>query len=330
MKRLLLPSLLALGALCLLAGNAGAQQPERRMYCCMYDTPTPMQAKGAYPVYTGVAFSGDRAQTWKALGWRTNRSNDIVALPGAPDALFLANDYGLLGSSDRGATWKLLTDERIPSVLAVQAIDKLLVLATPAGVFTSSDRGATFIARNKGLKPLNGTYVSGLLLQPGVWFAATANGVYRSGDAGASWKPAGLQGKAVDNILPAPDNGIAAFGSRDGIWTSSDGGRHWNALSASLPTKQVQALVFHPKETGVLFAGTRDHGLFRSSDGGRTWANSGAGIQTMNVTAIAFDPDDASVVWAGTENGLYISRNGGAVWQISTLRLGHISNIRIW
>jgi ligand-binding sensor domain-containing protein len=80
----------------------------------------------------------------------------------------------------------------------------------------------------------------------------------------------------------------------------------------------------------VLFAGTRDQGLFRSSDGGATWTNSGAGIQTMNVTAIAFDPDDASVVWAGTENGLYISRNGGSVWQISSLRLGQISSIRIW
>jgi photosystem II stability/assembly factor-like uncharacterized protein len=316
----------------LLAATAQSQPKERRIYCCMYQTPAPGSIKMLRPVYIGVAASRDMGATWKSMGWRTNRTNDIACDPARPAQLYLANDYGLLVSGDDGATWKIATSDSIPGVLSVKAFGDTVLLGTPTGVFVSTDRGATLTQRNTGLRALNGTYVSCVLPLGGVWLAGTADGVYRSSDAGASWHASGLAGKAVDRMVagPAGTDVLAAFNARDGIWLSEDRGRTWTPFSPALPTTRVQAVLFPTKDRKTVIVATKDQGVLRSTDGGATWTNSSGGMQNLNVTALARDPDDEAVIWAGTENGAYISDNRGATWKFSALQLGTVSSISIW
>ena len=316
----------------LLIATAHSQPQARRIYCCMYQTPAPGSIKMLRPVYIGVAASTDFGATWKSMGWRTNRTNDIACDPAKPAQLYLANDYGLLVSRDEGTTWKLATSDSIPGVLSVKAFGDTVLLGTPTGVFVSADRGATFTQRNSGLRALNGTYVSSVLPLRGVWFAGTADGVYRSSDAGASWHASGLAGKAVDRMVAGPvgTDILAAWNARDGIWLSEDRGKSWSAYSSALPTRLVQAVLFPTTDKRTVIVATKDQGVLRTNDGGATWTNSSGGMQNLNVTALARDPEDEALLWAGTENGVYLSDNRGATWKLSALQLGYVSNISIW
>ena len=58
-------------------------------------------------------------------------------------------------------------------------------------------------------------------------------------------------------------------GLRDGIVLSQDEGRQWALLKQS--PKGVRAILFHPKDSGKIFAGAGDGKIFISKDRGRTW-----------------------------------------------------------
>ena len=56
---------------------------------------------------------------------------------------------------------------------------------------------------------------------------------------------------------------------RDGIFLSKDEGRQWSLLKQS--PKGARALLFDPKGSGKIFAGTKDGRIYISKDRGRTW-----------------------------------------------------------
>lgn len=52
--------------------------------------------------------------------------------------------------------------------------------------------------------------------------------------------------------------------------------------------------------------------VYRSDDGGRTW-NDGVGVDARDMLA---DPDDSDTVYATTPEGLYVSRDAGATFEL--------------
>jgi photosystem II stability/assembly factor-like uncharacterized protein len=105
--------------------------------------------------------------------------------------------------------------------------------------------------------------------------------------------------------------------STAGIYRSDDRGRTWELVSSG-PSASLKALVVHPSNEQVLFAGTEGgpvattNNLWRSDDGGRTWrkfflslpANPDGVIPA--VTALAADPKQAGVLYVGTAGqGVY-------------------------
>jgi len=58
-------------------------------------------------------------------------------------------------------------------------------------------------------------------------------------------------------------------GLKEGIFLSKNEGRQWSLLKKS--PKGARAIVFDPKGSAKIFAGTQDGRIFMSKDRGRTW-----------------------------------------------------------
>jgi photosystem II stability/assembly factor-like uncharacterized protein len=98
-------------------------------------------------------------------------------------------------------------------------------------------------------------------------------GLIRSHDAGQTWKPMSLLGKADFHVLEARDQIVYGYGTEGptqrGLFVvSSDGGRRWKALRPPAP---LVSLALDPRDARTLVAGGARR-LFASQDGGRTWS----------------------------------------------------------
>jgi photosystem II stability/assembly factor-like uncharacterized protein len=135
-----------------------------------------------------------------------------------------------------------------------------------------------------------------------VFYAATAgSGVFKSTDAGQSWKPVGreLERTVVRCIATDTARGESVYAGTDGgVFVSADRGKTWQRRSAGLPRAVVYALAIDPAEPARLFAGTAA-GLFESRDGAKSW-NRMIGSETdVQVTSLALDSSKGKL-YAGT------------------------------
>jgi photosystem II stability/assembly factor-like uncharacterized protein len=172
----------------------------------------------------------------------------------------------------------------------------------------------------------DGGAVADLAFQPGssqVLYAAVPGGIYKSGDAGATWTwageglypPAQVLSVAVDPVHP--ETVYTTQGDR--VFKSVDGGLSWK--SSGLPgTYQVAV---HPRSSGRVFAATQ-HGIFRTSDQGVTWSRATQGLPgSYGATLIAFDPSTERRLYAWIQlefdapvGRLVRSTDGGVTWQM--------------
>jgi photosystem II stability/assembly factor-like uncharacterized protein len=163
---------------------------------------------------------------------------------------------------------------------------------------------------------------------PRVLYAGTAaGGVFKSTDAGESWRPAseGLATKSVQGLAIDPSHPetvyaatLAYVGAGGGIFKSGDGGATWTSANAELnsgdATHQFTAVVIDPASPATLYA-VGDFSLFKSKDSGATWSSVDSGIELEVPTAVAIDPFDRSVIYLGASfDGVFRSGDGGASW----------------
>jgi len=183
--------------------------------------------------------------------------------------------------------------------------------------------------------------------ESGRMFAAiSAAGVFRSDDAGKSWRPVnrGLQSEGI----PDPDaevghcvHRLARHPSRPGVlfmqkhWDvmrSDDAGESWTEISGNLPTDFGFAIDVHAHEPDTVFVvpikSDSEHyppdgklRVFRSRSGGNDWEALTSGLPQrdcyVNVLrdAMAVDSLDECGVYFGTTGGqVYASADGGDSW----------------
>jgi photosystem II stability/assembly factor-like uncharacterized protein len=177
------------------------------------------------------------------------------------------------------------------------------------------------------------------------------DGVYRSDDAGATWRHMGLEGsRHVGRILVHPGNPdvvfVAALGSlwgpnpERGLYRTTDGGANWTRVLGVSDHTGVVEVRMDPRDSDVLFAaafqrerrqwsmlgGGPEGGLFRSDDGGDSWTRVGGGFPTGPVgrIGIAFCAGSPGTLYAsavGPEGGIFRSDDGGATWERRNARI---------
>lgn len=172
------------------------------------------------------------------------------------------------------------------------------------------------------------------------------NGVWKSVDAGKSWKHVGLEdSRRIPRIRIHPTNPdivYAAvlghlFGANQerGVFKSVDGGTTWKRVLFVNEEAGAVDLVIDPQNSNVLFAttwkimrtpyslesGGEGSGIWKSIDSGETWTeitrNEGLPQGTVGICGVAVSPVDSNRVWAMVESsdgGLFRSDDGGASW----------------
>jgi photosystem II stability/assembly factor-like uncharacterized protein len=263
-----------------------------------------------------------------ALQWRLIgpfRGGRVAAVTGASDGLtfyFGAVDGGVWKTSDAGLTWNPVFDgQNIASIGAVEVAP-----SNPNVLYAGTGESDIRSALSSG------------------------DGVYKSLDAGKSWKNIGLRDtRQISRIVIDPRNPEIvyvgalghAYGPNDerGVFKSTDGGVTWTHVLAKGPTVGVSDLAIAAANPSVLFAGTWNAhrppwstyaplqgpggGIYRSTDSGMTWTQlTGNGLPDgdWGRVGIAVTPDGKRVyalIDAGKKSGLYRSDDGGNTWTLA-------------
>lgn len=193
--------------------------------------------------------------------------------------------------------------------LGVDPADESLVIATHSGLFRAppGERAAVRIGDRR--QDTMGFTVVG----PGRYLGSghpdlrddlpPLLGLIRSDDAGRSWNPVSLLGKADFHVLRAAGDRVYGVNSLDGaLLVSADAGVSWQRRT---PPGPMLDLVADPTDPRRLIATTED-GLHFSGDGGGSWrARSGA-----SAGLLAW-PSSAGLYLIDGSGRLTRSRDGG-------------------
>jgi photosystem II stability/assembly factor-like uncharacterized protein len=190
------------------------------------------------------------------------------------------------------------------------------------------------------------------------------SGVYKSMDAGKTWKHLGLRETFhIGRIVVHPTNPdvvyVAALGDLwgpnpdRGVFMSTDGGANWSKTLYIDDDTGVSDLAIDPQSPNVLYAaaymrrrtvygyngGGPKSGLYRSTDSGKTWTKIANGLPTtgdVGRCAVEVFRRNSNIVYAlvehMTQGGVYRSDDKGATWtrmSDTNPRPSYYSQIRI-
>jgi photosystem II stability/assembly factor-like uncharacterized protein len=146
-------------------------------------------------------------------------------------------------------------------------------------------------------------------------------GLYKSTDAGTTWKSMGFASGSVGSIAidPGDPNIIYASISADGVFKSINGGEDW---VQKLDISGVYILITDPKDPDIVYAGTPNSKIYKSINGGDSWVQSTNGLIASNLTSLAVTQSNPEVLYAGTDSGVFKSVDKGENWFKSTDGLG--------
>jgi photosystem II stability/assembly factor-like uncharacterized protein len=133
---------------------------------------------------------------------------------------------------------------------------------------------------------------------------------------------AGLHGPiSLIQADPHHKNTLLAGTATAHLFRSRDGGITWSPLPFPYEQRSnLHALLIDPDRENVYWMGVSSEtpqfaGMFRSTDEGATWQPV-PGLERKQVWSIAMWKVDAHLIAAGTEDGVYLTRNGGADWTL--------------
>ena len=174
-------------------------------------------------------------------------------------------------------------------------------------------------------------------------------GVFKSTDAGRTWKLVGLrEAGQIGSVVIHPTNPdvvwVAALGSpygptdMRGVYKTIDGGKTWTRTLVVNRETGARVLAINPSNPNELYAGmyrafrkgwdivsggpASESGIYKSTDGGDTWTKLEAGLPQKLLGKIDIDVARSrpSTVYAmveapAAEGGLYRSDDAGATWR---------------
>jgi photosystem II stability/assembly factor-like uncharacterized protein len=259
---------------------------------------------------------------WRSIGpYRGGRSVAVAGVPSQPMVYYFgATGGGIWKTTDGGVNWSPISDGQPFGTGTVGAI-------------AVSDSDPNIIFAGMGESPVRGNVSHG-------------DGVYKSTDAGKTWKRVGLEDtRQISKVRIHPKNPdivyVAAlghiFGSNEqrGIFRSKDGGKNWERILYRNDKAGAIDLALDPTNPNVLYAGFWEvirkpwtfesggagSGIFKSTDGGDTWTevthNEGLPKGVIGKIGLAVSPVNSERVWAlveAEEGGVFRSDDGGKKW----------------
>ena len=256
---------------------------------------------------------------------RGGRVTAVTGVASQPNVFYMgATGGGVWKTEDYGTSWYNVSD----------------------GYFSTPSIGDINVAQNDPNIVYVGTGSDGLRSN-----VIAGKGVYKSVDAGKSWKHIGLEKVGqIGAVEIHPENHnvvfVAAIGNafapnkERGVYRTKDGGKTWENVLYISDTTGAADLEFMPSNPDIIYAtvwrgerkpwtiisGGKENGIYKSVDGGDTWTRLTNGLPTDIVGKIdlAVSPVNSSLLYALVEapdgkNGLYRSLDQGESFQ-------HMSN----
>src|SRR3954466_8041870 len=277
-------------------------------------------AKDSSPPASGVDPALLKELPWREVGpFRGGRVAAVAGVPSQPLTYYFgATGGGVWKTTDGGANWKNVSDGSYGGSIGAVAVSEW-------------DPNVVYVGGGEGTGRGN--------VSPG-------DGVWKSTDAGKTWKHSGLaDSRHIPRIRIHPKNPdlvYAAvlghlFGPNEmrGVYRSKDGGGHWDRILYVNDKVGAVDLAMDPVNPRVLYASTWNvrrtpyslesggpgSGLWKSTDGGDTWSeltfNEGFPKGTLGIIGITVSPSNPENVYAlveAQEGGVFRSRDGGKTW----------------
>ncbi len=283
-------------------------------------TPTP----SASAIPTAAPASAIDEKLFKAMQWRQigpfrgGRALAIEGIAGEPNTWYFgAVAGGVWKTVDGGQNWKPVFDKADISSIGAIAV-------------APSDHNVVYAGTGEAAIRGNTTY---------------GTGVYKSIDAGNTWKNVGLKDtRQIGALIVDPRNAdvvlVAALGhafgpnNERGIFRTTDGGKTWTKVLGKDENTGGIDVVFDPHNPNIVFAslwqarrqpwffssGGPGSGLYRSEDNGVTWKQlTGNGLPDgilgrIGISVSGADPKRIYAVIEAKEGGIYRSDNAGEKW----------------
>jgi photosystem II stability/assembly factor-like uncharacterized protein len=267
---------------------------------------------------------------WKGLSYRLVgpfRGGRVLAVSGVvgQDNTYYFGGVagGVWKTTDGGLNWRPVFDKQKDASPSIGAL-----------AVSESDPNVIYVGTGEAC--IRGNIVGG-------------NGVYKSIDAGKTWKFVGLgDTRAIGRLIVNPKNPdiafVAALGhpfgdnEERGVFRTRDGGKTWEKVLYKDAKTGAIDITFDPSNSNILFAtlwqarrtpwsldsGGPGSGLYRSGDGGTTWKEIKAHglpetvLGRIGVTVSGANPNRIWAVVEAEKGGIYRSDDGGENWQLLT------------
>jgi photosystem II stability/assembly factor-like uncharacterized protein len=284
---------------------------------------------------------------WRTTGPPGGDVRALVVDPQNPDRFYFGTlDGQIYTSSDGGKHWQLLYNFGKPRLFVDNIIvdprnSRVLYVGAhrhnlPGGFFKSSDGGVTWREsselKNEGLHSLAQSDSN-----PDTLIAGTFNGVFRSDDAGNSWKQLPTQSTPglihVESLAIDPRTADTIYAGTYYLpYKSVDGGQSWKSMKTGIiDDSDIFAIDIDPRDPNHIIASACS-GIYESKNAGDSWRKvQGIPSQSRRTRAILQHPSVPGIVFAGTTEGFWRSEKGGDAdsWMVTTSRQLEINSIAV-
>lgn len=261
---------------------------------------------------------------WRNIGpFRGGRTIGACGDLQHPNIFYIGvNNGGVWKTTDYGRTWVPIFDDQPTGSIGDVAV-------------APSNPNTIYVASGEGVQ------------RPDL---SVGNGMYKSTDAGKTWKHLGLEdGLQIGGLAIDPKNENKVFAAvlghpygpnkERGVYRTADGGKTWeNVLFIDENTGAIQVTI-DPADNNIVYADMfasrlapwengqwsgAGSGLYKSTDGGKTWKQLKGGLpgREDGLSRIGFCIAPSmhnrlfAVVSANEKTGgLYRSNDGGETWQ---------------
>ena len=258
---------------------------------------------------------------WRLVGpFRGGRAATVAGVINDPNTYYMGTaGGGVWKTKDSGNSWYSISDGYFGGSIGAVAVSE-------------SDPNIIYVG--EGEQTLRGNVSSG-------------NGLWKSLDAGKTWKFIGLEGSEhISRIRIHPKNPnlvyVAAIGNlwkpnkTRGVYRSEDGGNTWQKILYESDKAGAGDLILDPNNARIIYAATwqmkrngyrmdsggPDSKLYKSFDGGDTWINitenKGLPSGPWGIVGITVSPVDSNRIWTiieASDGGVFRSDDAGKTWE---------------